>query len=191
MIRPGAHPLWVLVSPDCWGCLEAAKFRASCGRQVWVLSLGLGPRCGWVSRSTAKRFTKAPGLSQPSEPPLPSGGSRVQPQPHPHPLPRPLTTANLPASPAPQSSAAAIGPSRRGGVGHPALPWPSPPLAPAPLRLAAGSTSLGLGRPAPGRQRLVPPPRGPASLGARSPQPRGPPHSLSRSMNCQSAPGGC
>lgn len=169
---------------------------ARCGRCL----LGLGPRCGWASRSTAPRSAAAPGLSQPGT---------FRDRHFPRVLPRSrssrpyragsqtrfLTTANLTAANASptQPSAAAIGPRWRGRA------WRSAPPTAAP---GAGATAIGCGlrqsriwapRPtglARGRPRPARSPAPPPS-GAGSPPQGGLPHSLSRSLNCQSAPGGC
>lgn len=194
VIRPGTHPLWVLVSPDCWGCFEAAKFRAFCGRQVWVLSTRSRPalRLGFSIHSERKNSRKLRAfLNLPSRhfPPEGPGSSRSRTHTH-YPDPSPQPARQPPAS-ALQSSAAAIGPSRRGGVGRSARPSASPGPGTTAIGCGIHQSRVGASRPA-GPTRGWPRPRpAPPPSGAGSPQPRGPPHSLSRSMNCQSAPGGC
>lgn len=178
-------PSWGVGFPDSWGRFEAAKFRASCGRRVWVLSTRPRPALRLDFSLYTEKIRGGSGLSGP---PLPSGGARVSQQPHSQ--PGTLTgRRRVPLRPPRRL----LGPGD--GAESDARPRPRLPLALAPLRLAVGSTSHGLGAtrlagatrgwPRPSRLPAPPP------SGARSPQPGGPPHSLSQSPNCQGAPGGC
>lgn len=164
----------------------------------------LGPRGAWASRSTGSRHAETPAGPWPLSarglpgPPLRFQGVGGRPQPPLQHQPCGPSSSPQPTSPPLARLSAslpllAIGPRRRGGEGRSSQP--ATPAGSGAPRLAVDSASHGL-KSAPPRGAgpgLTPPLLlpGPASLGALSPQPRCPAHSLSGSVNCQRAPGSC